>query len=57
VYFGKLVYGDNNQLIAEMLRVDMAGLQFLVYFGLCLKTMLVVLGIILKKIVSKRGYD
>jgi K(+)-stimulated pyrophosphate-energized sodium pump len=39
VLFGKLVYGDNNQLIAEMLGGYMVELLFLVYFGLFFKTM------------------
>jgi hypothetical protein len=42
VLFGKLVYGDNNQLIAEML--EAIWLEFLVYFGLFFKTMPEVLG-------------
>jgi hypothetical protein len=42
---GKLVYGDNNQLVAEMLGGYMAGLLFQVYFGLFFKTMPEVLGI------------
>jgi K(+)-stimulated pyrophosphate-energized sodium pump len=59
VLFGYLVYGLNTntpeehilamKLIAEMLGGYMAGVTvFLVYFGLCSKTMLVVLGIMQK---------
>jgi K(+)-stimulated pyrophosphate-energized sodium pump len=34
VLLGKLVYGDNNQLIAEMLEVIWQVLLYQVYYGL-----------------------
>jgi K(+)-stimulated pyrophosphate-energized sodium pump len=34
VLLGKLVYGDNNQLVAEMLGGYMAGVTVSGYFGL-----------------------
>jgi K(+)-stimulated pyrophosphate-energized sodium pump len=45
VLLGKLVYGDNNQLVAEMLGGYMAGVTVSGYFGLFSKTMPEVLGI------------
>jgi K(+)-stimulated pyrophosphate-energized sodium pump len=45
VLLGKLVYGDNNQLVAEMLGGYMAGVTVSGYFGQFFKTMPEVLGI------------
>jgi K(+)-stimulated pyrophosphate-energized sodium pump len=53
VLLGKLVYGDNNQLIAEMLGGYMAELQFREYFGLFFKTMLEVPGIMLRNLLKQ----
>jgi K(+)-stimulated pyrophosphate-energized sodium pump len=49
VLLGKLVYGDNNQLIAEMLGGYMAGVTVSGVLWAVFKIMQVVLGIMLKK--------
>jgi K(+)-stimulated pyrophosphate-energized sodium pump len=52
VLLGKLVYGDNNQLIAEMLVVIWQELRFQVYFGQFSKTMQVVPGTMPKNLLK-----
>jgi K(+)-stimulated pyrophosphate-energized sodium pump len=53
---GKLVYGDNNQLVAEMLGGYMAGLLSRECFGLFFKTTQVVLGIMPRNLL-KQGFN
>ena len=53
VLIGLLVYPDNNMLVAEMLGGYMAGVTVVVFFGLFSRTMLVVLGIMLKNLLKQ----